>query len=158
MHDQSIKVVDGKLDGVYPSKWEGVFRCPLSKLTSLKGAPAEVNGSVFCFSNHLISLEGAPSIIEDSFYCHANKITSVQNINHYVKKIGRTFYSDENLTGLISLLLIEHPPTDVGIGPLSEIFNDALKKIHAGQDRMEAIMGVILNTPDDHAWQLGELE
>jgi hypothetical protein len=175
----NIKVKDGKFVDKCPPLWNGNFDCDDLKLTSLEGVPTSVGGSFYCSRNMLTSLEGAPHSIGGSFYCFNNNLsslkgspveigddfdcshnqfTSIQNINHHIKKIGGTFCSDENLIGLISLLLIEHPPTGVHIGPLSDIFDDALTKIHSGHDRMDVIMGVILNTLEEHAWRLGDIE
>jgi len=132
------KAKNGKLVGKYPSPWEDNFDCNRMDL---------------------VSLEGAPSIISGSIYCYNNPVLDVQNINHHIKKIGGSFWSDSNLSGLISLLMIEHPPKWVASGtPISGVLNKALEKIHSGQDRMEAIMEAILNTPDEHVWQLGEIE
>jgi len=174
-----MKSIDGKFVGKYPTKWRGDCNWSALQLTSLKGAPIKVSGWVQCSNNNLTSLEGAPRSVRDSFfcsdnkltslneapifiggglYCHINNISSIQNINHCIKVIGTHFISDDNLTGLISLLMIEQPPKYVDIGPLSVIFNDALSKIHSGRDRMDVIMEVILNCPDEHAWQLGEIE
>jgi len=175
----NITVEDGKFVGKYPFHWDdsfwcnggdlislegaptsvaGDFYCENNHLTSLKGAPTSVYSRFHCYNNHLTSLEGAPKEIDGGFWCQENLLTSIQNINHHIKKIGGSFWSDDNLTGLISLLMIEHPPTNVYIGPLSDIFNDALDKIHSKQDRMEIIMEVILNTPEVHSWQLGDIE
>jgi len=135
------------------------FICSSNNLITLEGAPKVIGCGFNCSYNKLMSLEGAPTIIERSFYCGNNRtLVSIQNINHHVKKIGEYFVTDDNLSGLISLLLIDEPPRGVDIGPLSDIFNDAIKKIHSGQDRMEVVMDVIINCPDEYAWQLGELE
>jgi len=174
-----IKVKDGKFVGKYWTQWDGDFDCAHNKLTSLKGAPKKVGGNFFCsdnilasldgapkkvdggfycYGNKLTSLKGAPIEIGDNFYCHNNSLTSIQNINQHVKKIDGTFVADAGVTGLISLLLIDHPPMYISVGAPSVIFNHALAKIHSGQDRMEAIMEVILNTPEEYAWRLGDIE
>jgi hypothetical protein len=44
------------------------------------------------------------------------------------------------------------------VGLLFDFLDVALKKIRAGHDRMEVIMEVILNTPEEYAWQLGDIE
>jgi hypothetical protein len=156
----NIEAVDGKLVGEYPSPWDGDFSCYDCNLTSLEGAPKEIIGNFYCCRNDLVSLKGVPEVVDRDFSCYNNsELLSIQNINHYVKKIGASFVADNNLTGLISLLLIEHPPIYADIGPLSEIFNKAIDEIHyGGKDRMEIIMDVILNTPEEYAWQLGDIE
>jgi hypothetical protein len=152
------EVKDGKWVGEFPRVWEGDFSCHMSNLTSLEGAPKEIVGNFYCYGNDLTSLKGVPEFISRDFCCSMNSFTSIQNINHHVKKIGEYFVTDDNLSGLISLLLIEHPPIYADIGPLSVIFNKAIDKIHAGQDRMEVVMDVIMKCPEEHAWQLGDIE
>lgn len=56
-------------------------------LTSLKGAPQEVNGSFICENNNLTSLDGAPQKIGNSFNCSNNsKLTSLRNGPKFVNK------------------------------------------------------------------------
>jgi len=155
----TIEVTNGKLVVEYPSPWEGDFSCHNCNLTSLKGTPRWVKSGFYCFNNKLTSLEGAPEVVDRDFSCYNNsELLSIQNINHHVKKIGEYFVADDNLTGLISLLLIKSPPIYVDIGPLSAIFNRGLSEMHHGKDRMEVIMDVIMKCPEEHAWQLGDIE
>jgi len=156
---RKIETKNGKLVGKYPLRWSPDFICAGRGLVSLEGAPAKVGSNFLCHNNKLESLKGISAEIGGGLWCYQNDtLTSIQNINHHVKKIGGGFNADDNLTGLISLLMIEQPPNSVNCGYLSAIFNDAIKKILAGQDRMEVIMDVIIKCPEEHAWQLGDIE
>jgi hypothetical protein len=152
-----IRAVDGKLVGEYPRVWEGDFNCEARLLTTLEGCPEIINGGFYCEANYLESLKGCPKEVISTFYCCQNDFDTIQNINQHVKKIGGMFIADDKLTGLISILLIDHPPVEVIIGPIGVIFNKALKQIRGGKDRHEAILDVIINCPEEYAWQLGEM-
>ena len=78
LYDKDGNEVDGD-----KARWEGYFYCSYNKLTSLKGAPREVNGSFYCSDNELTSLEGAPREVDGHFYCSYNKLT-----NSNIKLVG----------------------------------------------------------------------
>lgn len=49
-----------------------------NKLTSLVGAPFEVDGYFYCQNNQLTSLKGAPQVVNGTFNCSHNKLTSLE--------------------------------------------------------------------------------
>ena len=63
--------------GVKFGKVKEGFDCSHNQLTSLEGAPQEVEGSFRCYHNKLTSLVGAPQVVEGSFRCYHNKLTSL---------------------------------------------------------------------------------
>lgn len=63
-------------------------------LTSLKGAPKQVNNDFFCNSNNLQSLEYAPEYVDGHFNCRNNLLTSFK---HAPKYIRRHFIADTNM-------------------------------------------------------------
>jgi hypothetical protein len=54
------------------------FRCQRNRLTSLEGAPREVEGDFSCSDNRLTSLVGAPQKVGGYFYCYNNLLTSLE--------------------------------------------------------------------------------
>jgi hypothetical protein len=46
----------------------GDFNCRDNELTSLEGAPKEVQGGFYCNKKQLTSLEGAPKDVRGGFY------------------------------------------------------------------------------------------
>ena len=50
----------------------GSFNCKYNQLTSLEGAPKEVQGHFNCSYNKLASLEGAPKEVDGNFICLNN--------------------------------------------------------------------------------------
>jgi hypothetical protein len=81
------------------NKVDGNFWCYSNKnLTSLEGAPKEVNGEFNCGHNYLTSLKGVPKEVGGLFYCSSNKLTSLEGAP---KKVNGDFYcSENNLTSL----------------------------------------------------------
>jgi hypothetical protein len=76
----------------------GDFNCDRRKLTSLKGAPNEVDGNFYCNKNALTSLEGGPTIVKGGFNCGHNKLTSLKGAP---KEVGAEFAANNNqLTSL----------------------------------------------------------
>jgi len=69
LYDKDGNEIDGD-----KARWEGYFDCSNNQLTSLKGAPREVNGNFSCSHNKLTSLEGAPREVKRGFYCYKNQI------------------------------------------------------------------------------------
>ena len=53
----------------------GCFNCEKNLLTSLVGAPEEVEEYFECSGNHLTSLEGAPRKVGMRFWCHKNTVS-----------------------------------------------------------------------------------
>jgi hypothetical protein len=56
----------------------GSFYCQDNFLTSLKGAPREVQDGFWCYNNQLTSLEYTPRGITGQFVCSDNELTSLQ--------------------------------------------------------------------------------
>jgi hypothetical protein len=56
----------------------GDFDCSWNNLTSLEGAPREVEGSFVCYRNNLTSLVGAPEEVSGKFWCNNNSLTSLE--------------------------------------------------------------------------------
>lgn len=48
-----------------------------NKLTSLVGAPFEVNGYFYCQNNQLTNLNGSPQVVNGTFNCSHNRLTSL---------------------------------------------------------------------------------
>jgi len=88
LYDKDGNKVDGD-----KARWEGYFYCSYNKLTSLKGAPREVNGSFYCSDNELTSLEGAPREVNGSFYCSDNELTSLEGAP---REVDGHFYCSYN--------------------------------------------------------------
>ena len=89
-----------------PREVEGDFDCYRNNFASLKGAPQKVGGRFNCSWNKLTSLEGAPQTIGGSFYCDNNKLTSLEGAP---QTIGGSFYCDNN-----KLTSLEGAPQEVG--------------------------------------------
>ena len=78
---------------------KGNFTCRWTKITSLKGAPKEVEGNFDCsYNKHLTSLEGAPEKVGGNFDCEATKITSLEGAP---KEVGGDFvFNRRSITSL----------------------------------------------------------
>ncbi len=74
--------------GVRFGKVSGYFDCSWNKLTSLEGAPLEVEGSFACSGNGLTSLKGAPEEVKEHFECENNPL---QTLVGAPQKIGGHF-------------------------------------------------------------------
>lgn len=88
----------------------GDFNCDYcKKLTSLKGAPKEVNGGFSCDNcNKLKSLEGAPLKVNEYFSCYGcRRLTSLKGSP---KEVGGNFVCD----GCSALTSLEGSPKEVG--------------------------------------------
>lgn len=83
----------------------GSFHCNNLNLSSLKGAPYEVEGDFDCSSNKLISLEYAPSIVHKDFNCSYNLLKSLKGCP---KNIGEHFSCHFN-----QLTTLEYGPQEV---------------------------------------------
>lgn len=88
-----------------PKKVSHSFRCGYNQLTSLAHAPKAVK-NFECPSNLLTSLEGAPTQVEVVFDCSNNKLTSLQ---HCPTSVGYEFNCSGN-----QLTSLAHGPQDVG--------------------------------------------
>lgn len=71
----------------------GNFYCQDNNLTSLKGAPLEVQGGFWCNDNKLESLEFAPKGITGQFVCLSNRLMSLE---HAPAEIGGDFCCGNN--------------------------------------------------------------
>ena len=81
-----------------PTEVDGYFNCCNNKLISLKGVPLEVVGGFYCSDNQLISLEGAPLDVVGDFDCANNLLTSLEGVPDFIKGC---FYCENNkLTSL----------------------------------------------------------
>ena len=81
-----------------PKQVDGGFYCGHNQLTSLTGAPKHVGGDFYCDENQLISLTGAPKHVGESFYCNNNQLTSLTGAP---KRVDGGFYCNNNqLTSL----------------------------------------------------------
>ena len=67
-----------------PKEVEGHFNCSDNKLTSLVGAPEKIEGHFNCSDNKLTSLEGVPREINGSFLCYGNNLTSLKGAPEYI--------------------------------------------------------------------------
>ena len=65
--------------------FKGSFYCGQNKLTSLKGAPKEVNGNFNCSNNNLTTLENAPEKVSGGFYCNNNHLITLKGAPEKVK-------------------------------------------------------------------------
>jgi hypothetical protein len=81
------------LKGVRFGIVDGDFDCYSNILTTLEGAPQEVNGSFYCFQNRLTSLVGSPRKVKDNFFCSNNKLTSLEGAP---QEVGEDFYCYTN--------------------------------------------------------------
>jgi len=54
--------------------YKGDIECTFIGLTSLKGAPEEIQGNFDCSNNQLTTLEYVPNIIDGYFDCSFNKL------------------------------------------------------------------------------------
>ncbi len=68
------------------------------KITSLRGCPKEVTGSLKCQNIGITSLEGCPEKVGRNFYCDENKLTSLKGGPKEVK--GEYSCSENKLTSL----------------------------------------------------------
>jgi len=85
-----------KLPNLSNVKIIGDFTCSNNNLTSLEGAPKEVDGGFYCGGNQLISLEGAPQKVEN-FICSYNNLTNLKGSPE------QTFYFDCSYNKLTTL-------------------------------------------------------
>ena len=71
-----------------PEEVNGDFNCSYTQITSLKGAPKEVRGSFYCSHTNISSLEGAPKEVRGDFDCRYTQIISLKGAP---EKIGGDF-------------------------------------------------------------------
>lgn len=85
------------------------FWCSYNSLTSLVGAPRIVNGDFECLENwRLKSLDGIPEVIHGSFTCESKHITSLKDIHNQLKEVGKDFVMlktplKSNILGLLKI-------------------------------------------------------
>ena len=80
-----------------PKEINGSFDCSNNNLTSLEGAPKEINGYFDCSNNNLTSLKDAPKKINGSFDCYNNNLTSLEGLSKYYKRFKSDFSEEEYL-------------------------------------------------------------
>ena len=81
-----------------PQEVDEGFNCSKNQLISLEGAPQKVRGWFYCSDNQFTSLEGAPQIVGENFVCSINQLTSLEGAP---QKVGGDFYCSNNqLTSL----------------------------------------------------------
>jgi len=127
------------LSGVRFGKVSGDFYCENNNLTSLEGAPKEVDLDFNCRYNSLTSLEGAPQVVGRNFYCGGNELTSLKGAP---KEVGGWFSCDAfrfkrgqwNLKGWLKALKEGIPKTQQLIATLltPEMLNKEIQKDPAG--------------------------
>lgn len=93
------------LDGA-PQQVDGDFHCDNNRLHTLEGAPSTLGGYLYCYNNHLISLKGAPAIINGDFWCNSNYL---QTLSGGPKTVKGLFTCAHN-----ALLSLHGAPTDIG--------------------------------------------
>jgi hypothetical protein len=89
------------LRGIRFGKITGGFYCDSNKLTSLVGAPKEVDWDFYCSNNRLTltSLKGAPERVGGDFRCEHNDLLT--SLIGAPREVGRTFLcTSNNLTSL----------------------------------------------------------
>jgi hypothetical protein len=91
--------------GIEFCRVSGDFSCGGNNLTSLEGAPREVDGDFYCSSNNLTSLDGAPQEVGGDFSCRNNKLTSLEGAP---QEVGGDFSCSYN-----SLTSLEGAPQEV---------------------------------------------
>jgi hypothetical protein len=101
--DQGLSDFRGVRFGVV----EGYFDCRDNQLTSLEGAPQEVE-DFYCADNQLTSLEGSPQKVGGDFFCNDNQLTSLKGAP---QKIGEEFDCRNN-----QLTSLDGAPQEVGEG------------------------------------------
>jgi hypothetical protein len=84
----------------------GYFDCGNNQLTTLEGAPKEVDGNFDCSNNQLITLEGAPKEVGGNFYCYLSQLTTLEGSP---KEVGGDFDCGRN-----QLTTLEGSPKEVG--------------------------------------------
>ena len=99
----------------------GSFDCCRNKLTTLEGAPIEVDGYFDCSENKLITLEGGPTRVINDFYCTYNKLTSLKGSPI---EVGDEFWCYDN-----QLISLDGSPIEIGgdfhceRNPIWEVYN-----------------------------------
>ena len=81
-----------------PQEVDEGFNCSKNQLTSLKGAPQKVRGWFYCSDNQFTSLEGAPREVGENFVCSINQLTSLEGAPQKVS--GNFSCSTNHLTSL----------------------------------------------------------
>lgn len=107
----------------------GDFYCNGCDITSLEGAPIEVNGGFYCQWNNITSLKGAPKVVNGQFNCSN---TSISTLEGAPEKVGCSF----RCIDCESLVSFKGAPKEVGLsfdcaGSLHvKSLNGLPKKIH----------------------------
>jgi len=101
----------------------GDFHFTQAKLTTLKGCPRIVKGSIYLGYNNLSSLKYGPEKVGVGYYCHNNKLKSLEGV---AKVIGKTFECSGQTIQFVSKYLPEIVGEDfkhrlkIGDKPVSE--------------------------------------
>jgi hypothetical protein len=77
----SFDCFNRKLKSLYKIRFGTVtrdFDCVRNKLTTLEGAPQQVESNFNCYNNQLTDLVGAPETVEGDFWCGNNQLTSLK--------------------------------------------------------------------------------
>ena len=128
----------------------GCFNCEKNLLTSLVGAPEEVEEYFECSGNHLTSLEGAPRKVGGGFYCSDNRLTSLVGAP---QKVGSFSCGNNLLTSLEGapekvrwyFLCDDNPVSD-------ETLKSIFSRMEKGGSYMEAVESLWPKIPvDDQA-------
>lgn len=99
---------NNKLTSLYgaPIEVDCDFDCGMNYLSSLEGAPRSVGGHFNCNENRLLSLEGSPSFVGGRFFCFINRLTSLKGSP---EKVGGDFVCSRN-----NLASLEGAPRTIG--------------------------------------------
>lgn len=84
-------------------KWNGNFYCSGNELTSLEGAPREVDGNFGCINNNLVNLKGGPDVVKGNYRCGDNKLTSLEGAPRTIEQ-GYFSCADNKRGNLTSLV------------------------------------------------------
>lgn len=117
-----------------PKKWDSNYNCTFKKITSLKGAPEEVEGYFDCSNNFLNDLKYAPKKVGGYFDCSSNKITSFKDIHKTISIVEGNFYCLDNpiQTHVLGLMLITGIKEIIFTDTWDLILNRHLRKGRAG--------------------------
>ena len=130
------RCTDNKLTSLEgaPQNVEGGFYCDGNNLTSLRGGPQKVGSNFTCGRNKLTSLEGGPQSIGGGFLCSYNELTSLEGAPREI--VGICYCNNNKLTSL------EGAP--LKIGDQFYCYNNPIKSLKGiGKDYLKEIYGSI---------------
>ncbi len=99
------------------------------ELTSLEGAPKEVDGGFDCSCNTLTSLEFSPEVVKGEFLCNLNQLTTLR---HAPKIIYSSFDCSDNsikLTRIINEIIENGIFANVYFTDIGRMRNDEAEKV-----------------------------